>query len=384
MPTAALTDRFVKALQPTGRQVTYHDEKIPEFGVRVGAKANTKTWIVRYRTPAGTRRQMKLGRYPSTPLADARDAAKDVLGRVARGEDPAGEKRREGVTVRKFAEEYLEKHAKPRKRSWEDDERKLNKDVLPAIGHLRLGEVGRRDLVAILDRVAARGSNVGANRTRALLSKFFGFAMDRGLIDLSPAQRLPRYAKEKARDRVLAPPEIEAVWSALGEEHPVIASLLKMALLTGARMGEVAGMRAEEIEGTWWEIPGERTKNEEPHRVPLSPEALAVLAALQVYTGEPDPYVFPSPRGGHIKWWGKAVERIREASGVEFRAHDLRRTCASGMAELGTPRLVVKRVLNHADASVTGIYDRYTYDKEARDALNAWGAQVREIVEWSE
>ena len=205
MPKQNLSDRLLRSLPAKAtKRVVYHDQALPDFGVRI-SESGRCSYFVRYRTHRGERRWKTLGTHPTLPLADARKLARATLVEVAKGHDPVLEERvrREAETVEDFASVYLGRYAKIAKRSWKEDLRQLKRDVLPIIGRLPVAEVRRHDLIGIIDRVADRGAGVQANRTAALLSKFFAFARDRGVIELSPAQALPRAVRESSRDRVL-------------------------------------------------------------------------------------------------------------------------------------------------------------------------------------
>ncbi|MDO8678034.1 MAG: site-specific integrase [Acidobacteriota bacterium] len=159
--------------------------------------------------------------------------------------------------------------------------------------------------------------------------------------------------------------------------------LFRVRLLTAQRGGEVHGAAWAEFDlaTAWWTIPAERSKNGLAHRVPLSPQAVRILKAWRPSAGD-SPWVFPSSRkdGPHIAHAQKAIERIVEASGVDFRGHDLRRTAASLMVGAGVPRLVVSKILNHVESGVTAVYDRHSYDLEKRAALDFWGKRVDDLV----
>jgi integrase len=154
-------------------------------------------------------------------------------------------------------------------------------------------------------------------------------------------------------------------------------------LLTGQRGGETRQMRWTEVdlETAWWSIPASMAKNGLAHRVPLSPPALAILHQLQAISGDGE-WVFPSPHlaSAPRSHNAKPQKRLRAVSGVTFWPHDLRRTAASHMASLGIPRFVIGKVLNHVEPGVTKVYDRYSYDREKRQALDAWGKQVMALV----
>lgn len=387
MPRQNLTDRLLRSLSArAAKRIVYHDQALPDFGVRV-SESGRCSYFVRYRTHRDERRWKTLGTHPTLPLAAARRLAGATLVEVAKGRDPVLEERvrREAATVEDFAEIYLDRYAKPGKRSWKEDHRQLKRDVLPMIGRLPVAEVRRQDLIGIIDRVADRGAGVQANRTAALLSKLFAFARDRGLIELSPAQALPRAVREVSRDRVLTANEIRKVWRALEPERLGLACSLRLLLLTAQRPGEVLAMRRDDLDGMWWTLPAGVTKSRRTHRVPLSPIAQQVLThALSASRGDAVPgYVFPSPRGdGPVRWLSHASARIRARipDVPHWTPRDLRRTAATHMAQLGISRFIIGRILNHSDPSITSVYERHDYDAEKAEALAAWGERVGEIL----
>ena len=327
---------------------------------------------------------MTLGTYPAMSLADARSLAKEILGRVSKGEDPQVEKRAEknAETFAELAAEYLERHAKVKKRRWREDQRVIRVDLLPAWRHKKARNLSRRDVAELLDGIVERGAPIMANRVRALISKIYNFGIGRDIVDHNPCFGLPMPAKARQRDRVLSETEIRAVWRALDDEEPIMAATFMMRLLTAQRGVEVLSMRWEQIDGDWWTIPAELAKNGLAHRVPVSPQARSLLADVRQQTGR-SVWVFASPRkkGAHIKTVTRAAQRIAEVAGLEdFTAHDLRRTAASHMTSMGIPRLVVSKVLNHAESGITAVYDRHSYDAEKCDALRRWGDKLETLL----
>jgi integrase len=182
---------------------------------------------------------------------------------------------------------------------------------------------------------------------------------------------------------VLTDDEIRLVWYATEQLDPLTAAQLKLHLLTAQRGGEVRTMRWENIDmaSGWWTIPSYIAKNGLGHRVPLSPPAQEILGMLQTTAGA-EPWVFPSHRrpGQPVLDVRKAIHKVCMLSEVTFTPHDLRRTAASHMAGMGIPRLVIGKILNHAEPGVTKVYDRHSYDAEKREALNAWGERVMKLV----
>lgn len=384
MPTKPrFTDRIVRSLTADERQTTYWSEDLSGFGVRV-TPTGTRSFVVRYRAN-GTRRRYTIGRYGKISLADARAKAKEIMARVELGEDPAAERERSrGATFREVARNHLqaatgsrfsETHADRIRRAFEND-------VYPAIGARPISEVSRRDVAEILEGVVARGSPVMANRLKSMMSGVFEYAFERELVDTNPAKAVRRPAKESGRERVLTPAEIRELWAALEGEPPLAVGVVKLRLLTGQRGTEIRRMRHRDVHGDTWIQPAATTKTGKRHRVPLSRHALAVLAALEPHNDGSE-WVFPSrrrdgPRGRPDKLLQKLRDKV---SFEDFQLRDLRRTVATRMAEdLRVPRFVVAKVLGHRIPGITGVYDRASYEDEKREALEAWGDRLEEIV----
>ena len=381
MGIVRLTHRGIASLK-TGLWLTdYWDDRLRGFGVRV-TKRGEKCYVVRY-TANGRRRRVTLGRYPALKLADARDRAKDILYAVHRGEDPQGEKEaaKEALTFGELAAEYIERHAKLKKRRWKEDQRMLRVDVLPRWKRRPAGTITRRDVNDLLDRIVERGSPIMANHVRALVSKMFNFGIGRDLVEANPCAGVPMPAKPRQRDRVLSEEEIRSLWRVLDDQGTPVAASFKLRLLTAQRGVEVLSMRWSDIEADWWTIPAEVAKNGRSHRVPLSAPALALVEELREKVNG-SPFLFPSPKRAdepiaHVQ---KAAERLVEAAEVKFVPHDLRRTAASYMTSMGVTRLVVSKILNHVEQGVTATYDRHSYDGEKREALTRWGERLEVIV----
>jgi integrase len=381
MPKVNLTDRKLRSLV-SDRRTFFWDDSLAGFGVRVTPEGR-KTFVVRYRSPhSGRRPQVTIGTYRTVSLADARDRAKGILAEVALGDDPAGviATRKAAPTFVELSNEYIERHAKPKKKSWRYDQRMIDGYLLEPWGDRKAAEIDRFEVMRLLDEFMDRGSPQAAIRVRALVSKIFNFGVSRGYVDANPVAAVPRPAETSRRERVLTKDEIRRVWTALNDETPVMAATFRLRLLTAQRGMEVMSMRHEDLDGDWWTIPPERSKNKLAHRVPLSQQALAELETVKLFN-EDSAWIFPSPNdSGHIRWVQKAAQALRERSAVYFWPHDLRRTAATFIASMGTDRTVLSRILNHADKSVTATYDRSTYDIEKRRALVAWGDRVEQIV----
>lgn len=387
MPTVTMSALWLKKLQATeSRQVDYFDDKQPGLCLRLG-KSGTKSFAVVYRVKGSRKkRRVTIGRFPALSLADARKKARQVMIDAERGKD-AGKKKQEllqAPTFKQLCDMYLEKHA-IHKRSFKEDKRKIEHDLLPAWGTVKAHEVKRRDVIRLLDKIVDRGSPISANRTLALIRKIYNFGIERDLVQNNPCTMVKAPGREKARDRVLNSDEIRRLWTAFDEVlTPAMANIQKLRLITAQRGIEVCSMRWHDIdfETGWWTIPPEISKNKMAHRIPLSSMALDIIVE-QKKKHSGSEWVFPSRKqtAGHIQWFQRSFNKVRLHSGLEdVTMHDLRRTAASLMTGMGVPRLVVSKILNHVEQGVTRVYDRHGYDGEKRAALEKWATRLEQIL----
>src|ERR1700687_4524208 len=279
MPRINLTVRKLESLKgsPSG-QIDYWDDSLSGFGVRV-SPSGRKTWVVLYRHHRRLRR-LTLGTYPTISFADARVKAREVLGQVASGKDPATEKRlarHSGKTFRELAKEYLERHAKPNKKSWRADEWIIERK-LARLRTVPAQDISRSDVRAVIESISDKGRKVLANRTLALVNKMFNFAIDRDWRTDNPCQGL-HPSKERSRDRVLSDDEISKIWEAIEQEDPFCQALFKLRLLTAQRGGEIRHMRWADVDvdSGEWLIPASDAKNGVAHSVPLNQHAVEPL-----------------------------------------------------------------------------------------------------------
>jgi integrase len=348
-------------------------------------------------------RRIGLGRYPDVLLEKARKIATQHRGRIFDGADPAGEKQTEHAqddnTVQALYELYRSRKEKVL-RSWSEVRRIMEKEVLPVWRHRRVADIRRRDVRELVEP-KAQTAPIQGNRVLERISALFTFAVDQDWIEANPAWRIKKPGQERSRDRVLTRDELQELWPALheteaknadGTAKPRLSETLNDAflvlLLTAQRCGEVCQMKWSEVDVTtgWWAIPGEISKNHDPHRVPLTTMVVEILKRRANAKNADDRYVFSNHRHTCVADRAKKAAAILCNGGVSFhfRAHDLRRTAASYMGEAGVDRFHIAHVLNHRSvthSTVTAVYDRYRYDKEKRAALEKWAAVLTEIVE---
>lgn len=401
MPTEKLTTRRIDAVKPPAEgRLELWDTVVGGLALRISSRG-VKTWIVRYRTESGYQRRQTIGRYPDIALSEAREQAGEIKRKAAKGGDPAADKKhaQQAETFAEIADAYLERYAKPNKASWKKDRSVIENELKPSLGKRKAHSIRRRDIIEILDRLKARGAPIMANRVHEIARRIFNWAILADLLPenhANPASRLER-VKEQSRDRVLTPDELRAVWEALGTEDAQHQAAFRLRILTAQRGAEVIQMRGDQItmrpDGPWWIVPRDVTKNKKAdHPVPLSPAAVEIILALtgcekiEDAPAQAPGFLFASARTGRplANVW-RTVERIRKASGVDFRAHDLRRTTSTMMTGQGIPRLIVSRILNHTGDDdgaprITGVYDRHPYFQEQREALEAWAVRLDAIL----
>lgn len=393
------TDRKIKNLKPLPKRYIEWEEN-SGLGIRVSPKGR-KTWIFMYRFD-GKARMMTIGTYPAVSVAAAHKTRGDALDDLENLVDPGVKivetniENRSAPTICELKQEYLEKWAKQHKRTWQEDKRILEKDVIPAWGRRKAKDIKRRDVITLLDSIVERGAPIVANRTLEIVRKMFNFAIEQDIIEISPCMKVRAPGKETQRDRVLSEDEIKIFWDALDrvvdiddenklEMSAGIRLALKLQLLTAQRRGEIATAEIAEFDLNtgWWTIPGDKSKNGLSHRVPLSPQARKIVKQAIKLAGD-SRYLFPSPRPGSSITAGsltKAINRNRGKIGIpNFSSHDSRRTAASLMTGMGISRLVVSRILNHVESGITAVYDRHSYDQEKQQAMNAWGRKLSSII----
>jgi integrase len=426
----ALTDKFLKALEPGATARDIWDAEQPGLMARVLPSGRIE-FAVRYRAfdqraNKRKRRRLKLGVYPDVTLAMARKRARAARSEIDDRRDPVAERAAAATpktdTIEQLVTDYLKRHARPKKRTAAEDERVLDRDVLTYWRTRSTRSITRRDVRQLVERVVDRGSPIMANRLLALVRKLLNFAVDHDWIEANPAARIAKPAPEQSRDRVLTDDELRRIWRLLSNlpttaDKPApgrpsrrrrnsadplcpvsapLAALLKVRLLTAQRGGEVMCMRWSDVDlkSGWWTIPAAAAKNGQSHRVPLTPDVVAIIKEQMKPLDDDAPARSRSQdENGHFVFVGhgaslrdrakKAPAAIASALGIEFRGHDFRRTAATRMAAAGIPREHIAFVLNHVDgaARATRVYDRYDRDSEKRTAIESWGRTLQAILD---
>lgn len=431
-----LTDRQVAAVRPpaTGER-KLRDRKVPGLLFRVRASGR-REWIFCY-TFGGRRREAALGTYgtkaPALTLEQARREAGEMRKAIKNGQDPlegrskarddarssAAEARsaqRRADSLRRalargeplpgtfgdLCQRYIREHARVKKRSWREDARKIERELLPKWSTRPPSSITPPEVSDLVAGIAAgegprarkgRPAPVTANRVLALISKIFSFAVAAHFpgVTFNPAYRLPRPHAETSRERFLSEVEIRALWQATESEDLLSRAAIRGLLLTGLRRAELLGARWRDLSqddlGVWLEVARVRSKSGRPLRAPLSALAVETLRELADLDSE---WIFPGAVAGKpltdLKGPSKRLRaRIAASTGEaeHWTIHDLRRTFRTFLGSLRVPHGIAERCLGHVPPEargVGGVYDRFAYAEERMAAVEALARKVRAIV----
>jgi integrase len=367
------------------------DAKLTGFGLRT--RDDRRTWIIQYRI-GHKQRRLTIGKAERLTMAQAREAARKKLAQVELGIDPAADKaqtRKDSkFTFGSVVADYLAaRKGKLRARTYHEVARYLNSSW-KSLHASPIATIVRKDVALGLGKITSESGVSSAARARAALSGFFGWALGEGVAEANPVIGTNRPEEPKPRERVLSDAELCAIWNALPEHD--YGRVTRLLLLTGQRREEIGGLRREEIDADkrMIRLPKERVKNGRAHEVPFSDLAWSVLAE-QPRRIDRD-FVFGDRGQGFTAWSrGKTAldRRLAEAGAkiAPWRLHDLRRTAATRMADIGVQPHIIEAVLNHYSghrAGVASVYNKSPYEKDVRAALALWADHVWSIVEGRE
>jgi integrase len=387
------TKATIAALKlPAGKSdAIFFDDELPGFGIRLRA-GGTRAWIVQYRV-SGRQRRESLGDARKTDLNVARAAAKKKFAEVVLGGDPmadkAAAKAKAAQTFGPLATQYLAlKEPKVRKNTYIADQRYLTAYWKP-FNKTAIESVSRRTIATRLNQIVGEHGATAAARARQSLSAFFTWAIREGIVENNPVIGTNDPAGHiDARDRVLTDDELRAIWLGCEEDH--FGRIIRLLMLTGARRDEIGGLEWQEVdlESGLLTIPGDRTKNHHQLQLTLPDEAVSILCKAPRRDGRQ--YVF-GERGGAYSAWSYSTLRLdariaaqQGATLAAWRIHDIRRTVATGMAELGVAPHIIETILNHRSghkSGVAGVYNRANYAPEVKRALTIWAGHLMAVVQ---
>jgi len=393
-----MTAKSVRELAlPEGRsEIIYWDDTVSGLGLRI-REGGSRTWIFQYKIGEKQRR-LSLGSADADAISldHARNGYKDrdrqvpgavqLHAMVKLGIDPAAQKAearvRASETFEAIARKYLafqKQRMKPR--SYVEVERHIRH--CKSLHGMPLGSVSQARVAKLLGDIAEKSGPVAANRVRATISAFYTWARGEGLTQENPAA-FTNKRDEKDRDRVLSNDELRLIWNALPAGD--FGDIVRLLALTAQRREEIGGLKWSEIGGDLISLPAERVKNGRAHTIPLATPARAILGRQRFANRA---HVFGRGQGGFSGWsrCKAALDKSIAAPLEPWTLHDLRRTAATRMADIGIQPHVIEAVLNHVSghkAGVAGIYNRASYEPEKRAALDRWAENLLAIVEGRE
>jgi integrase len=342
-------------------ETEFCDSEVVGLRLAVSATTGRKHFRLRYRI-FGRKRCIRIGEYPSVTIKDARQRAHEFKAMIARDIDPLVERRALAAipTFEEFAlGEYLE-HAKVHKRSWAEDEQKLRKVLIPALGKRQLPAVGARDVELIHANLRRTNAPATCNRYLTLLHRMFTLAVQWGHLERNPAAAVRKYREDNARERYLKPDEIVRLLAVLKDwPNPSVAGLLRFLLFTGLRRGEAMTMPWRCVEREQNTVYLERTKSGRKRTVYLNELARGVIEEMWALRKRDHPYVFPGhKRRSPLVNPMRAFREIRKAAklGKDLRIHDLRHSFASLAISGGASLYEVQKLLGHSSSVMTARY----------------------------
>jgi integrase len=336
-----------------------------------------RTWYVRYQVGHGEKRKERFYRLGSfdagsddfLTLGQAIDRANDIrVDAKKHKRDRFAEERAAptGLTFGQLVKRWIDRHGKPNKKSWREDEALYKRHIENRLGD-RIVPLSRRDVIGALDDIADNVSGKQANASQAVISAALNWGVDEDIIESNPARGIRKRAKEVQRERILNDAELRSFWLELTDGAHDRA--IRLLLLLGQRRSEVCYANESELTTNTWSLPGDRTKNALPHIVPLTPYARSLFG---------DGFnIYPTTLSHRV------LELARELGIDDFRLHDLRHQAATGMAALGISREIRERVQNQITGrrqTVGARYDQHEYLAEKRDALARWERELLRIV----
>jgi integrase len=406
---------FIKSLKPApaGQRYAVADAVVPGLKVRVTDKGSKSFILWRRFGGAPNPAARSLGKVGAISLADARTKARGWLELIAKGEDPAAlerarreaEKEKRDTTFAAVFKDFLARHVKGQRKA-AAVEREMKKDLLPSWGDKPVTAITRLHITKLIEGIVDRGAPRQAHTVLTHTKVFFGWVVERGIygVEVSPAAAIKpkRLIGEKnVRQRVLTDAEIAAFWRATERMSYPSGPLFRMLLLTGQRKNEIGHARWREFDlaEKLLTVPPERFKSDSTHMVPLSGEVMALLETLPRWNagdflfsttgGDKAVKDLDTPKKKLDREMLAILKEMAQSRGDDpasvelpnFVLHDLRRTMRTRLSSLRIPDAVAEMIVGHGKKGLARVYDQHKYLDEMREALTAWAAKVRSIVE---
>lgn len=366
-----LTQQIIRdTLSPDKGRITLTDGRGLQLRITSRGK---RTWSLQYRFN-GRMLKTTIGEWPAVSVSDARKLADAERLKLAQGVDPQTEKKNakhKGLSFQSAWEMFDALYISEKKpKTAKEYRRSAQADILPRFKHLALKDVTKADIVALIDSIHKRAP-VMANRTLALISKFYSWCLGKDYVERNLALGIPK-VREQSRDRVLTLEELRTIYSAAKKLSAGNQLFVQLLLLTGQREAVIARLEENEIHENSLVVSRERNKSGERINVPLSALAKQLIDELGNHEG---PYVVSTTDGAKpVSGFSKLKQKLDELTGIaeHWTFHDIRGGIATYLEENGLDRAYTARILNHKDNSVTGIYARPEHRQHIARVLEQW------------
>ncbi|MFT4718108.1 MAG: integrase [Rickettsiales bacterium] len=365
------TKSFILSLPPAkqGKRDYYKDNKVNSLEIMVTDKGSKSFKVTKKKD--GRIIRVTLGKHPDLSIENARKKAHEVNAQIADGINPNEEKGKlnQEITFGVLFKEFIERYAKKQKKTWQDDERDINR-LCSHWFKKRISTITNQDIRAFHEKLGNDAPYM-ANRMLAKIKVIYNKAIEWGYSGNNPANNIKKF-KEESRDRFIQPDELPRFFESLSQEENAIArDYIYLSLYTGARQSNVLAMKWEQIdfESKKWRIP--KTKNGDPQTIPLMKESMEILNKRREDNKKLDlpdsqkQWVLPSfkSRVGHLTEPKKAWARILQKAQIKnLRMHDIRRTLGSYQAISGASNNIIGKTLGQKSQSTTAIYARMNLD----------------------
>lgn len=370
-----LTNQKIISTTSTSKRVTLIDGRGLELRV---SPNGLRTWALLYWFE-GKKHRYTIGPYPAVSLKQARQISDKLRAEIAHGRNPQVMKRfstqQSVLTVDVCYTDFLIRHLKAKLKSWHSYDQVMKKDFTSRFGKRNIKAVSKADIIKMIDHVVARGAPIHANRLLQYVKRFFSWCVEMDYIEVSPAISIPKPVNERSRERVLTIQETYSIYEAANELGVIYSSFIKLLILSGHRRSELSQLKWDELADEGICLARERSKNDRPIVTPLTDLMKKIINEIPRNTGA---FVFSTTSGRRpIAGFSKIKKKLDALTNIsDWRLHDFRRTIATNLEEIDVDRFTVKCVLNHSDASITGVYDRSTHTKRKLRALENWEQQL--------
>ena len=375
-----LTNKLVASVKPPRdkKYIRLWDDNISGFGLRV-TDNGVKSFIFEGRQFLSKKtKQVKIGRVGQMSVSEARASAAELSRLFRSGEfEKHAQKRQGDNSTLSAVERYLSVGLFGKSPAHIANVRRhLLVEFCKHYGTFNVQDVSRQQTMSYVNDVKIKISPDASLKRFRSLTAFFNYLVNEGTIEISPLAGIKPPASPASRDRVLSLDELRAIWAAAAALNPTWRAFIRLLMLTGQRRNEVAGLHVNEIEGDWWTLPANRSKNSLPNKVFLSPTAKLLLPEPDKTSG----LFFTHNKKTKVSGFSRTLSTLRSEAGFSnWTLHDFRRSFSTQLHEMGHPPHIIEACINHvsgAKSGVAGVYNKAEYLEQRVQAFGDWSSAL--------